>query len=70
MEFERVEIAYFNKQHLKRLEAVTFKYNRTTADAVVNATWLFNTDVGYNYDVRPYNLVNIDCKILQKIFYN
>ncbi|KAF2894313.1 hypothetical protein ILUMI_11861, partial [Ignelater luminosus] len=44
--FERVEIVNFNKQYMKRLEAVTFKYNRTCA--VVNATWILNINFGYN----------------------
>ncbi|KAF2890685.1 hypothetical protein ILUMI_15488 [Ignelater luminosus] len=49
MEFERLEVVDFNKQHMKRLEIVTFKYNCTCT--VINATWMFNTDVGYDYNV-------------------
>ncbi|KAF2887567.1 hypothetical protein ILUMI_18606 [Ignelater luminosus] len=49
MTFERVEIVNFNKRYMKRLEAVTFKYNRTCA--AVNATWILNINVGYNLNV-------------------
>ncbi|KAF2894312.1 hypothetical protein ILUMI_11860, partial [Ignelater luminosus] len=47
--FERVEIVNFNKRYMKRLEAVTFKYNRTCA--VVNATWMLNVNTGYSSNV-------------------
>ncbi|KAF2893346.1 hypothetical protein ILUMI_12828 [Ignelater luminosus] len=49
LEFERVQIIHFKKQYMKKCEAVTFKYNRTTA--VINMTWEFTADVGYNYNL-------------------
>ncbi|KAF2903384.1 hypothetical protein ILUMI_02802 [Ignelater luminosus] len=48
LKFERTELVRFNKQYLKKLEVVTYKYNRTSP--VVNITWLFRIDVN-DYDV-------------------
>ncbi|KAF2895564.1 hypothetical protein ILUMI_10612 [Ignelater luminosus] len=49
LEFERVELVSCNKEHFKKFDIVTYKYNRTTP--VVNATWLLRNDF-HGHDVR------------------
>ncbi|KAF2891819.1 hypothetical protein ILUMI_14354, partial [Ignelater luminosus] len=49
LNFERIDLVYFRKQYLQHFNIVTFKYNRTSA--VINATWTFHVDVGYDHNV-------------------
>ncbi|KAF2885076.1 hypothetical protein ILUMI_21079 [Ignelater luminosus] len=49
VKFERVELISYKKEYLKHFRIVTFKYNRTCA--VINVTWTFAIDVGYNYNL-------------------
>ncbi|KAF2897248.1 hypothetical protein ILUMI_08921 [Ignelater luminosus] len=62
LKFERVELVRFNKQYLKKLEVVTYKYNRTSP--VVNVTWMYGTDLpDYDAVVQAYRFTSNEYRL-------